>query len=130
MAKCKWCGAEIIGSEALCDKCKAVAKPKKTRPKSIRCCKCGKEEKRMDNIAEPYKCAECIKHDKGDKIVLAVILILAAIPIIWFLFILANVDSDTKGTCYVCRDKAEYQWGDYEYCEKHYYQALGKSILD
>ena len=72
----------------------------------------------------------CVKHDKEGKIVLAVILILAAIPIVWFLFILANVDSDTKDTCYICRGKAEYQWGDYEYCEKHYYQALGKSILD
>ena len=74
--------------------------------------------------------AECVKHDKEGKIVLAVILILAAIPIVWFLFILANVDSDTKGTCYVCRDKAEYQWGDYEYCEKHYYQALGRLLID
>ena len=58
------------------------------------------------------------------------ILILAAIPIVWFLFILANIDSDNKGTCYICKGKAEYQWGDYEYCEKHYYQALEKSILD
>lgn len=57
-------------------------------------------------------------------------IVLAAIPIVWFLFIPANVDSDNEGTCYICRDNAEYQWGDYEYCEKHYYQALGKSILD
>ena len=58
------------------------------------------------------------------------ILILAAIPIVWFLFILENVNSDTKGTCYVCRGKAEYQFGDYEYCEKHYYETIGRLLID
>ena len=130
MAKCKWCGSEIIGSEALCDKCKAVVKPKKTKPKTIRCCKCGKEEKRTDNIAEPYKCAECIKHDKEGKIVLAVILILAAIPIVWFLFILANVDSDTKGTCCICTNKAEYQFQGDDYCKKHFNMAVYYTLND
>lgn len=124
MAKCKWCGAEITGTEALCDKCKTVAKPKKAKPKTIRCCKCGKEEKITDkDFDKPYKCTACLKNEKEGYIVIVVIVILFIAMVIGFIVLMSG-DDNTKGTCCICRNKAEYQFQGDDYCKKHFNMAV------
>lgn len=124
MAKCKWCGTEITGTEALCDKCKTVAKPKKAKPKTIRCCKCGKEEKITDkDFDKPYKCTACLKNEKEGYIVIVVIVILFIAMVIGFIVLMSG-DDNTKGTCCICRNKAEYEFQGDDYCKKHFNMAV------
>lgn len=124
MAKCKWCGTEITGTEALCDKCKTVAKPKKAKPKTIRCCKCGKEEKITDkDFDKPYKCTACLKNEKEGYIVIVVIVILFIAMVIGFIVLMSG-DDNAKGTCCICRNKAEYEFQGDDYCKKHFNMAV------
>lgn len=128
MARCKWCGAEITGTEALCDKCKTVAKPKKAKVNTIRCCKCGKEEKITDkDFDKPYKCAACLKSEKEGYIVIAVIVILFIAMVIGFIALISG-DDNTKGTCCICRNKAEYQFQGDDYCKKHFNMAVNDTL--
>lgn len=130
MAKCKWCGSEITGAEALCDKCKTVVKPKKSKPKTVMCCKCGKEESITDkDFDKPYKCAACLKSEKEGYIVVAVIVILFIAMVIGFIALMSG-DDNTEGTCCICRNKAEYVFQGDNYCKKHFNMAVNDTLND
>lgn len=129
MAKCKWCGAEITGTEALCGKCK---ENRSEITKVYKRCECGTVEppegKVVGVMFEPYTCKRCLWKKRKGKILFIKGIIIFMLPLAYYIGKFLSMPNGTEGSCCICRNKAEYQFQGDDYCKKHFNMAVNDTL--